>query len=200
MVLGGWDTSKGLDTSVAPWFSLKITREEAPWLFRVTKRGISSSPTISASELLSSLVATHLFIKADSHCRGKVLITGLTDNQGNQHIMRKLMTTKMPVGAVLIQYALMLTAKDIDLSLNWVAREDNTEADALTNEDFSGFDPSRRVQISLGDLDLKVMYQVLEAWGDLDEEIKKRRLESTGGSSAPKVRKKRKVKVPWADR
>ena len=201
VVLGGWDTSKGLNTRTAPWFSLKILRAEAPWLFRQTKRGVHSSPTISASELLSSLVATHLFIAPDSHSRGKILITGLTDNQGNESIMRKLMSTKMPVGAVLIQFALLLTKKDIDLSLTWTPRELNAEADALTNEDFSGFDEALRVRVELKDLDLKAMFQVLEAWGDLDEEIKKRRLDCALGTKPTGAHKKRKrEKQPWGVR
>lgn len=54
VVLGGWLLTDKCDPSVAPWFSLSLSVEEAPWLFRED----GETPWASTSaELLASLVA-----------------------------------------------------------------------------------------------------------------------------------------------
>ena len=53
---------------------------------------------------------------------------------------------------ILMQLAWTLHCKDLELRLDWLPRLQNREADALTNEDFSGFNMDLRVEIKPEDL------------------------------------------------
>ena len=50
------------------------------------------------------------------------------------------------------------------LRLEWRPREENQEADNLTNEIFDGFDPCKRVAIQLGDLPLELFLSLQSAY------------------------------------
>ena len=54
------------------------------------------------------------------------------------------MTTKFPMLVILGELAAQLRALNAELSLEWVPRLQNEEADALTNGDFSAFRPEHR--------------------------------------------------------
>ena len=57
VTLGGWFLHRGEGCASAPWFQLRLGRDEAPWLF---KEGLGSSWASTSAELLASLVALHL--------------------------------------------------------------------------------------------------------------------------------------------
>ncbi len=105
------------------------------------------SLTIAASELLGSLVSVLLFVPSTPAAFGRTEVSGTTDKQGNSYIVRKLLTTKFPGAAVLMQLASVLSARCLWLDLERADRTLNTEADALTNGDYSLFDPLRRIHI-----------------------------------------------------
>ena len=44
-----------------------------------------------------------------------------------------------------MELATQLTVRHLDLTLAWRRRDTNTEADDLTNGQFGGFDPARRL-------------------------------------------------------
>ena len=71
--------------------------------------------------------------------------TAGTDNQSNEHLVRKMLTTKLPLGLVCMELAAQLSHRHLDLSLVWRRRTENTEADDLTNQRFEAFDPARGV-------------------------------------------------------
>ena len=199
VVLGGWECSGGVGTMGARWFSVKLGKEEVPWLF--TKG--HSSRTIASSELLATMLAIFLFIpipvgdpgplKGLTHCRG------LTDNQGNSFVVAKLMTTTFPLSAVLMQMTSMLGARNLWLDLAWVAREQNVEADSLTNSDFSGFSAANRLPVIWSDLPLDVLDSLVrEGTGflaELDRHRENKKRAEIIGIKTP--RKRRRVKVPW---
>ncbi len=56
-----------------------------------------------------------------------------------------MLTTKLPLGLVCMELAAQLSHRHLDLNLVWRRREENTEADDLTNQRFGAFDPARRV-------------------------------------------------------
>jgi hypothetical protein len=201
VVLGGWRSQGGTSTKEAEWFSLVITSDQAPWLFKETSRGISSSPTISSGELLATMMALEVFPLSKGSQKGKVRITGLTDNLGNSFITKKYLTTKMPVAALLMQLSLHLAAKDVELSLDWIPREENVEADALTNEDYSLFTMANRIDVSLANLDIGLMLQLIASWDELDIDCKKRKAESAAVPAQQARRRGRKQKKgpkePW---
>ena len=63
-------------------------------------------------------------------------LRGFTDNQANEALVKKAMTTKYPSSLVLLELAEELAAKKCDLSLTWIRRDLNQLADDLTNEKF----------------------------------------------------------------
>ena len=153
--IGGWECRGGINTKQARWFSVRLTIKEAPWLFT---RG-HGSRTVASSELLGTLLCVHLFLPSVAVCAGNALVqcTGYTDNSGNSFIIKKMMTTKMPVCAILMELAAMLSTRSLWLNLDWVPREDNQEADDLTNEKFERFELANRVQVVWADVPFKII-------------------------------------------
>jgi hypothetical protein len=197
VVLGGWETKDGsLDTKKARWFSLALTDLQTPWLFY---KG-HGSYTIGASEMLASLVAVEVFAESRDAARGLASCTGITDNLSNSFIVSKMLTTRMPGAAVLMQLASTLGRKGLWLNLAWRRRDANVEADSLTNEDFSLFDPALRVPVKLEDFDFSVMsrlFELLPHFEKNQEALKKRKQLEDRASGIKKPRKKRVPKLPW---
>ena len=90
------------------------------------------------------------------------------------------------------------------LQLAWTPREQNEEADALTNLDFTLFNPDLRVQLELDELGFKVIPKIMEAAMQLDAEIrlkkdKKKKVQEHSSKNAAKKPKKAEMrwKEPW---
>jgi hypothetical protein len=167
VVLGGWLSKDGCPASKALWFSVRISRSAFPWIWA---RG-EPSRSIAALELLATLFCVILFsghLKA-SQC----VVTGLTDNKGNAHVLQRFMTTKFPLSAVLMELAMWLPsiAEVHGLSLLWVPRLQNEEADALTNEDFSGFDPKLRIHVDPSAVKWRVLPEMSKYGSDLQARV-----------------------------
>ena len=81
----------------------------------------------------------------------------------------------MPASAVLIQLSLPLTELDLELSLDWLPREHNVEDDALANEQFKGFNPESRMELSLDQFDLELPRTRVKDWHELEDCIKERK-------------------------
>jgi hypothetical protein len=102
-----------------------------------------------------------------------------------------------------MQLTTTLARRSLWLDLAWVPREENKEADELTNEEFQSFDPARRMEISLKDLDLDVLEKLLE----VSESFEKVRLEQKEVKAAQQRKEalglskwkpnKKKVKTKW---
>ena len=145
-VIGGWATAGGEDTKKAAWFSHRVTAEEYPWVFEKGR----PFKVIAALELLAVLYGIVLLVPGGDYrdALARVPISAGTDNQGNDFLVRKMLTTKFPLCLVAMELASQLTVRHLDLRLAWRRRDRNEEADALTNEDFSAFDPAHRVNAS----------------------------------------------------
>ncbi len=157
IVLAGWEC--GGTTSNARWFSCEVLANDAPWLYY---RGADVQKMSTAAELLASYMALHAFgflqkDKDQKRPRGLALIAAGTDNLANEQLSRKRMTTKLPLGLVLLQFATKIWDNGLWVDLRWRPRDSNTEADQLTNGDFRGFDSSRRIQFSYQDLDVRLI-------------------------------------------
>ena len=109
---------------------------------------------IASLELLGILTALVAFPQEVGATKRFHLSAG-TDNQGNRHLVSRLLTTKFPLCVVLMQLAWTLHTKDLELRLDWLPRLQGREADALTNEDFEGFNPDLRVTVEPRDLRLE---------------------------------------------
>ena len=72
-------------------------------------------------------------------------------------MLDKLMTTKFPLGVVLMELACQLGIRRACMHARWIPRLQNEEADALTNGDFRHFDSKLRIAVDLDKLGFLVM-------------------------------------------
>ena len=93
----------------------------------------------------------------DAWVLGSVSFKGGTDNQGNSYLLDKLMTTKYPLGVVLMEVACQLGLRNATLRANGLPRLQNEEVDALTNSDFRHFSVARRIPVKLEELQFVVL-------------------------------------------
>ena len=192
VVLGGWKSEGGQLPQEAQWFSLRLTKEEIPWLF---EKG-HGSRTVAASELLATLLAVHLFAPDRTGEIDRVAsfvatsVEGITDNKGNSYVVKKLLSTKLPLGAVVMQLASVLARKAIWLNLTWKPREENTLADALTNEDFSCFDQAKRREVAWSEVPKDIMERVNELATEFVKELESRKRTRPREMSRHKKRKR----------
>ena len=96
--------------------------------------------------------------------------------------------------AINMQLSAALSKARLVLTLKWRPREENTEADDLTNEKFSEFDLDKRIVISLADVDTSIISDLVQTRAEFElkkEEAKSKNVASSGGA------KKRFDKSPW---
>ena len=154
VVLGGWLLNKRGDSTSAPWFSLSLSVNETPWLFR--EDGESSLASLVAlkilplAPILSGAMNSHLL-----HCGGG------TDNKAAGSLSVRKLSTKLPVMVVLMEYLSQCEAMNIRCKLNWRPRDTNVEADDLTNERFSRFDAKLRVPVKWSDLKFPILEKMV---------------------------------------
>ena len=162
VAIGGWLVGETGNPKVAPWFSLVLTRATAPWAFA---RG-DPFRTIAALELLGTLVSLVVLVpveKRKGDAAGLISLTCSTDNQGNSFLLDKMLTTRYPLGIVLMELAHQMKLRRMVLRARWLPRLQNQEADDLTNEEFRHFDPKRRIHVELKSLGLEVMDSLFSA-------------------------------------
>ena len=104
-------------------------------------------------------------VEARGESAALITLSCSTDNQGNSHLLDRLLTTKYPLGVVLMELAHQMRRRRVVLRANWVPRDQNQEADDLTNLEFRHFDRQRRIPVNLEDLDFGIMPELFE-YGD----------------------------------
>ena len=155
-------SGKRLSTWWSSWFSLEITREDFPWVF---EKGNRPSLIISTLEALALLVALKIkFAQEPDPNEMRVLVVpSITDNRGNGAVLNKLMSTRFPSSAVLMELASFMKHRGMRAIVEWAPRECNREADMLANGDTSLFDPERRIHVAAGTLVWNVLPEALKA-------------------------------------
>ena len=199
VVLGGWEVAGGRAPAEARWFSLRLGRKEIPWAYT---RG-DPFRSIGALELLASLLCILAFRPAAGSLAGaRVSFTAGTDNRANGFALDRLMSTKYPMYLVLMELAVQMESAGLLMSVAWRPRDENEEADALTNEVFTAFTPAHRVELSWSDLPLAV----LPEWAGAAEALFQRtRDERRGGGSeaatpAPTGQRRKARRIPLRER
>ena len=188
IVLAGWELS------TKRWFSVRVLPEDAPYLF---KEGGQSQWASTSAELLASLMALHAFgwiVDGRRRRSLQVSLVGGTDNRANEALTLKRSTTRWPLMAINMQMSSALARSRTTLNLSWRPREENTEADDLTNEAFGGFDPSLRVAVKLGDLDLAILQALVAAHSEFEEAKSAARADR---KRDPASKSKKFDKSPW---
>ena len=111
-----------------------------------------------------------------------IKVSAATDNKGNACILPKLMTTKFPLVVILAEIAEQLRINRWSLDLEWTPREQNMEADALTNQDFAAFNVDNQLKINVSELNWEVLPQMLDMAEDIFQRVQAKRV-------AAKIRK-----------
>lgn len=171
VAIGGW-RCKGVEkTKDSVWFAVSLTRVNAPWAFQKGE----AFRTIASLELLGVLVGLMVLmpeIRSDGVERSGLLTLSCgTDNLGNTFLLDRLLTTKYPLGVVLMEVAHQCRRRNVVLRANWVPRLENQEADDLTNLEFKSFDPAKRLEVDLDTLDFGVLRELFAVGDAYLEEI-----------------------------
>ena len=169
VVIAGWECTGDRRR----WFSLTITEDVAPYLF---KSGKGAQWASTSAELLASLAALFAFgwLEVSSRRRSLPLVLNAgTDNQSNEALSQKRATTKWPLMIINMQLSVLLSAARLQLNLVWRPRDQNTEADALTNGIFDGFKSADRIAFKYEDLPLMLLHELWETKKEFDEAKKK---------------------------
>ena len=81
---------------------------------------------------------------------------------GNTFAVSKLMSSKFPLVVILAEVAAQLRSRSMVLILGWTPRDQNEEADALTNGDFAAFDKKRRIEVDVSKVKWLILPRMLE--------------------------------------
>ena len=181
----------------AAWFFVKVEEWWAPWAFSKAKDPMR---VIAALELLGTLFCV-MFLGKDwgQGGAGAGSITGSTDNQGNSYAAAKLMSCKWPLTILVMELSQQLKARGTELHLRWRCREENVEADDLTNQCFNKFNPALRINIDVRNISWLVLPELMEASEELYGQIIKERAAAGPGRKwkAMSAAKRLRVTQPW---
>ena len=121
---------------------------------------------------------------------------GLTDNSINGAVLAKGGTTRFPACALLAELALTMEEKRLQMDVEWVPRELNSEADRLANGVCEAFDESRRRHIDLANHPWRVLPGLLSHGAELSDMRKSARLAHRGARRRRRSDRLRAVD-PW---
>ena len=157
-----------------------MNKTNAPWAFG---RG-EPFRAIAALELFATLLCVVVFGDSwPAGAQGDVVLQGVTDNLGNTFAVSKLMTSKFPLVVILAELSVQLRERSMALSLGWVPRDQNEEADALTNGDFASFSSGLRVEVDVANVRWLILPRMLEVAGEIYERVRR----SKEGEGPPKA-------------
>ena len=189
IVLGGWELSS------RRWFSLKLSRVQVPYMFKPDGGGSQWAST--SAELLASLCALHAFgwlNPASSRRTVALALQAGTDNRANEALSSKRSTTKWPLMLINMQLSASLARARLSLNLKWRPREENVEADKLTNEEFEDFDAGCRIDLGWGDFDMSLVEALWETKVQFDAARQSTKLDHAPPCSS---KKRKHEKTPW---
>lgn len=142
VVIGGWESYGGRKPAEARWFSVELTRRTAPWAY------LKGEPfrAIASLELMGVLTAVMVFAPEAEwrSSRGIAKVPAVTDNLGNTYTVQRFLSCKFPLSLLVMELSCQLGRFGLELDLSWAPRNQNQEADDLTNEVFEAFDEVRR--------------------------------------------------------
>ena len=95
-----------------------------------------------------------------------------TDNQGNAKVLNRVITTKFPLLGILCALAEAMEEADKDLEVGWVPRDENGEADDISNGHPEGFDPEREVFVDFDGPIFQRLRQLMELGEVFFEELR----------------------------
>jgi len=201
--IGGWLPARGPEGQLSPghsrWFAAKVDQTNAPWAFKKNDQPYRFIASLEALAVLSAVVA--FGPEEGSTPTGiTLLVPSWTDNRGNTFALSRLMSTKFPLSAIVMELAAQLEARGLTLELGWAPRAFNQEADDLSNFQLDQFSPERRVPFDIGDYPWKVLPRLLVAGEAFIEEARLAR-ENKGPQRRATQKRRRedrlRVRDPW---
>ena len=123
--------------------------------------------------------------------------TSLTDSQVSAAVLGKMLTTSFPLCLVTMEAAAQMEQRGYDLSLLWVPREHNVEADALSNMQFGQFSVEHRVDVDLENLPFLVLPQLMEQASRFYNTVRRPRRRRQRGSTVQAPSKPLREADPW---
>ena len=204
VAIGGWRCRGANRTKEASWFAISLNRRNAPWAFQKGE----AFRTIASLELLGVLVGLMVLVPDDDlalrNGTGLLTLSCGTDNLGNTYLLDRLLTTKYPLGVVLMEVAYQCRRRGLILRANWVPRLENQEADDLTNLDFKSFDPRRRLNVDLDSLKFGVLDRLFAEGDKYVAELAELKAEAARTPARGNLRRKKqmqgetlKERQPW---
>ena len=110
------------------------------------------------------------------------------------------MTSKFPSLVILTELAAQLRKKSMELELGWTPRDQNEEADRLTNLCFDDFNPEMRIDFDPVKADWLVMREMLEVAENIYQKVKDRK-QGAGPTTKEKERRRPQERLrerdPW---
>ena len=172
-----------LDPCLSPWFSYELTRTDWPWIF---KKGDKPSLITSTLEALAVLISLKLsFGDEPKMGRTKVqVIWTWTDDCGNRSALNKLMSTKCPSSAVVMELSCSLKQMAAKASVEWAPRSANYDADSFANGIACSFHPSRRTTVDVNALGWEILPKALSMGRQMEEDTEDAR--ASGVSTTPR--------------
>lgn len=195
VVVGGWAVQDG-SAKQARWFALQLGPEQAPWLF---ERSLSAQRMSTTAEIFAIYVGLHVFGYLKRGERqlqkpGAALIASGTDNLAAEHLSRRRLSTKMPLGLLLAQMNTNLWDAGLWLEARWRPPEQNIEADDLTNSIYEKFDMNNRVAVKLEDIDMEIFNGLRATYGNHEQAPK---FIGQVGDETRRMGRKRPPKSDW---
>jgi hypothetical protein len=197
---GGWESTGLGEPKDSRWFKMELTRKNAAWAFHAGEPYRS----IASIELFTTLVAAMVFRQDNTDGLLQLsVLEGETDNKGNAYVVAKLMTTKYPLNIILMELALQLQRCNSCLDLAWVPREQNIEADELSNGVTRSFDMKNEIPVKVEDLQFIVLHDLMDEaktfYGDLLKKKEAKTKNPQWGQTAKKRKLEDKLRArdPW---
>jgi len=200
VTVAGYEVIGEADLAHCRWFAFRLNQKNAPWAF--AKQG-EAYRAIASLELFASLLCIMLFIdEGTPDSKTFLTFTGISDNKGNEGLVRKHMTSKFPLYLVLLELTEQLLFRRTELDLKWQAREFNQAADDLSNFIFKDFSLDLRLDPKLDSLPWLVLPKLLHESIELHRIITERKASSKMPSRPAFKSKKRKAeglktRDPW---
>ena len=208
VVVAGWrpivDANGLVRKDLSPWFAVDLTPESAPWAF---KKGLPFR-SIMALELFTILLMVMFLEDAAPDGQPKTTrrrragLSAFCDSEGGTHVLAKGASSAFPLCLITMELAAQLEARGAVLDAEWAPRTVNTEADALTNGDTTGFEESQRVSVDVSGARFMVLPRLQDEASSYYEELaslRKARKAATQDGNGKGKGKKRKLREaePW---
>ena len=200
---GGWLPAVRPDGSLdlwrSHWFSLELTRESWPWIFE--KSDGPSVASLSTLEALSVLFSLMLFFEEAALGPTRVQVAPTwTDNRCNGSALNKLMTSRFPASAVLMEMSVLMKTKGLQASVQWAPGAANREADWLANGDTQDFNLEYECAIDPAAVRWHILPQALEEGRRAERAYQEFRTSGRDPQRGKKQRRRRPEEKRWEKR